>query len=173
MSFRNTLGGLVIFCFIAMSILNSCQNNDDICVSIKFHPIDLVPDSAWIKLDNYQFIHTPHNFEWKTKAVFPKEEGDGFFGYIPTSKVFFYHPNNSEKRVMEKISNFEINKRFGGLLSTIKEDDEQVYKIVNGKEYLVHGIMKLQRLDGKRITFSHSDDNPVTIRYQKRTSGSK
>lgn len=148
-------------------LVSSCQSSDTTSVEIRFHPIEPVIDSAWLKIDDHLFIHTPHDFEWRSQNFFPAEEGEGDFCYLPTSRVFFYHPENQEKRVMEKITNFEICKRLGNKLSSIKEDTELTYKIVNPTEYLVNGILRIQRSDNKKITFSHSDDNPVTMIYKR------
>ena len=156
------------FALFATMVFVSCSS--DRYIRIQFDPVAPVVDSAWIKIDDITFIHSPHDFEWSTIKVFPEENGDGYYGYLPTSRVFFYHPNNKEKRVMERKSSFEICKKLGRHLSQIKEDDKMVYQIINPNEYLATGVLKIIRRDGKPISVSVSSDNPVLVQSIKQRS---
>lgn len=152
---------------LIMILLSSCQDTDSICVELKFHPVENIPDSSWVKIDEHTFLHTPHDFEWRANKFFPNEDGNGDFCYVPATRNFFYHPNNNEKRVMEKMTNFEVGKRLAIKLTSIEKDSVKVYQIVNPTEYLVNGIIKIQRTDKKKISFSHSEDNPVYLSYKR------
>lgn len=67
------------------------------------------------------------------------------------------------------MTNFEICNKLGKRLNSIVQDSTQVYKILNPKELIINGVLRLQRHDGRKIEFSHSEDNPVYMAYKKVT----
>ncbi len=151
-----------LFILFTLSLI-SCKESTTPVLRIEYHKATPVPDSAWVQIDEYKMIHSPHDFEWKPKNFFPNENGEGMYSFIPTSRVFYYHPQNQEKRVMEKITSFHILKNLGTKLLSLKKDGKNIYKVVNPTEYLTSGVAKIARVDNQPIKASASKENPIRL----------
>lgn len=149
---------------IAICILAflACNNQNEY-VELEFQRQHEVKDSVWTKIDDITYINSPHDFEWKSKNILETVEGEKYT-YIPTTVVFYYHPQKSEKRVTEKVSNFHIGMKLWNKMKTLQIDGKPIYKIVHPKLLTIQGKVTIQRTDGKKIKIQKSVDNLVSIR---------
>ena len=158
---------LSVFCSI---VYFSCISNNPRVhkgkeITIEFSRLNQVPDSAWIKIDNVTFLHTPHDFEWSTGTFLPTDVDNEYLAYIPSSIVFYYHPMNTEKRVREPISSLSIAMNLSKKITSFDKSGV-TYKVKHPSALLAAGKLTLYREDGKAIRVETSIDNQAIVLSQ-------
>lgn len=150
---------------LSISILGCLGNGSDQqginIVEIELDRLVDLEETAWIQIDNLKLVHTPHDFEWNSSAL---TENDGIYnGFVPTSTVYFYHPQDNEKRVQERMNHFSIIKSIARKVIAFDKENQQ-YLIHHGASLDAGGLLTLKRSDNREIKVTYSDNYP--LRYK-------